>query len=61
MQYKVDKYSEMLANANREVDKAKEVMEIKTQVDQITAADGPCVGIFMVHIGFLVIDSNKEV
>ena len=36
-------------------------MEIKTQVDQITAADGPCVGIFMVHIGFLVPHFNREV
>ena len=39
----------------------EEVNEIKTQVDKITAADGPCVGIFMVHIGFSVDWYNKEV
>ena len=39
----------------------EEVHEIKSQVYQITAADGPCVGIFMVHIGFSVHDKNKKV
>ena len=39
----------------------EEVHEIKTQTDQITAADGPCVGIFMVHIGFSVPEENVAV